>query len=289
MRISSRFSVLSVGAFFLFSAAPFALAAGDPAKPAPSPKPDIQKKIWTNDDVERLNPGFSESAARRANPVPPAPSTTAIASVPAAPAPIAIAAAAPVPPEKNPAWYGQQLADLQAQLAEVESRSSQLRNFRNTGATAGTGLVLNAPCTGISTDNLIANLEAQRQEILAQIDALGDLAHENGLPPGILVEGRGLVSPAAAPETAGERRSRLEQSVQDARSELAGVQATLGGMQSQAASLNATLQQPTPRFGGNMTTDLLERLAGRAAALQGQIDSATDAARALGVAPGDVR
>ena len=270
----------------MFSAAPLALAAGDPVKPAPSPKPDIQKKVWTNDDVERLNPAFSELAGlpKAASA---APSTAARAATPVASARVSTAAA--VPSGKDPAWYGQRLAGLQAELAAIEDQSAQLRNFRNTGATADSGLVLNAPCTGISTDNLIVNLEAQRQEILAQIDALSDLARENGLPPGILVEGRGLVSPAAAPETAGERRGRLEQSVQDARSGLAGVQATLGDMQAQVASLNGTLQQPTPRFGGNMTTDLLERLAGRAAVLQGQIDSATDTARALGVAPGDVR
>lgn len=263
--------------------APLALAAGDPAKPVPSPKPDVQKKIWTNDDVERLNPAFSQFAGKQ-----PKAATSQVASAVAPAAPAQAAIAAPLPPEKNPAWYGGELANLQAELVAIEDRTSQLRNFRNTGTTAGTGLVLNAPCTGISTDNLIANLEAQRQEILAQIDALGDLARANGLPAGILVEGRGLVYPAAAQPSAAEQRAQLVRSIGDAQAELGDIEATVAGMHAQVASLNGTLQQPTPRFGGNMTTDLLDRLGNRAAALQAQIDSASDAARALGVAPGNL-
>jgi len=239
-----------------------------------------------NDDVERLNPAFSELAGGRPKAAGAARLTAASATTPVAPARAAVAA--PLPSERDPAWYGQQLAGLQAELAAIEDRSDQLRNFRNTGTTAGTGLVLNAPCTGITTDNLIANLEAQRKQILAQIDALGDLARFNGLPAGILVEGRGFVSPVAAPQTTDEHRARLMESIENAQDELGGIQATVTGMQAQAASLNATLQQPTPRFGGNMTTDLLERLGNRAAALQAQIDNASDAARALGVVPGNL-
>jgi len=288
MRIPSRFSVFSVGAFFLFAAAPLALAGGDPARPAPSPKPDVQKKVWTTDDVERLNPAFGELAGAQPKAVPAAPSTAAAARAATPAAPARVAAAASLPSEKDPAWYGQRLADLQAELAAIEDRSNQLRNFRNTGTTAGTGLVLNAPCTGISTDNLIANLEAQRHQILVQIDALGDLARANGLPAGILVEGRGLVLSAPARPTPEEQRAQLAQSIENAQAELGDIEATLAGMQSQAASVNATLQKPTPGFGGNMTTDLLDRLGNRAAALQAQIGSASDAARALGVAPGSL-
>src|ERR1700689_3376104 len=61
MRIRMRFSLfMAVAALLCVGlAAPAAtFAAGDPAKPAASPKPDSQKKVWTNDDVERLNPDF---------------------------------------------------------------------------------------------------------------------------------------------------------------------------------------------------------------------------------------
>lgn len=263
------------------------LAAGEPAKPAASPKPDTQqRKIWTNDDVERLNPDFVALSGKKTTIEPAAPATVAVA--PASGQPALVAVAAPLAPAKDPAWYGQQLAMLQEQLSSVKGQENELRSFRNTATGMPTGLILNAPCTGITTDNLIANLDAQQREILAQIDALGDLARANDLPPGVLVEGRGLVQAAVQPSAA-EQRAAAAQIVQGASAQLADIQGTVASMQGQAASLNAALQQPTPRFGGNMTTDLLERLDGRAAALQGVIDRADDAARTLGIAPGDLR
>jgi hypothetical protein len=50
-----------------------------------------------------------------------------------------------------------------------------------------------------------------------------------------------------------------------------------------------TLLQRTPGEGGNMTTDLLDRLDSRANALQDEISNAEDAARSIGLQPGDLR
>jgi hypothetical protein len=290
MRVSNHFSTLAVSCVLAFGvAAPIATLAGNgPAKPAASPKPDVQKKVWTNDDVERLNPAFVETAGKRTIVESAGPSTVVVTPTGVRPAPVVVAVAVPREQQQDPAWYGQQVTELQAELAVVESREEQLQNFRNTATGLPTGLMLNAPTGGITTDNLIANLDAQRQEIRAQLDALGDLARSNGLPPGILVEGRGLVQPAAQP-TAAEERTAATSLAEAAAERLAGVQATVASMQDQAASLNATLQPPTPGFGGNPTTDLLERLDAQSAVLQGVIDSADDAARSLGVPPGDLR
>ena len=287
MPISNRFSALSFGLLLLVASSPSsAVAAGNAGKPAGAPKPDVQRKVWTNDEVERLNPNFSPVAAKRAD--------GEATSAPAAVAPAAEAASAsfalvaPLPPEKDPAVYGHELTVLQSQLADVEAHEAALRNFRSTGATAGTGLMLNAPCTGITTDNLIANLEAQRQGILAQIDALGDRARINGLPAGTLVEGRGLVQPGYQP-SADEQRSAVSQVLQEASSQLADVQAKLAAMRAQAAALHITLQPPALGGVGSMTADLLSRLNGQAASLQNAIDDATDTARSLGMAPGELR
>ncbi len=43
------------------------------------------------------------------------------------------------------------------------------------------GLVLNAPCEGITTDNLIGQLDARRQDINEQIDSLEDAVRTSGL------------------------------------------------------------------------------------------------------------
>jgi hypothetical protein len=288
MRVPVRFSFLLAAAVSLcvglaIPAATF--AGGGPARPAASPKPDSQKKIWTNDDVERLNPAFVASDART--------TTASVASLPIvvvqplASAPHRLAARAPLAPEQDPRWYAQQLTALETELAVISSREDELRQFRATSAGLPTGLMLNAPVEGITTDNLIAQLEARRQEIAQQIDALGDVAHQNGLPPGVLVEGSAAL--IASEPSIEEQRAQVARQARDASEQLAQVQGIVAGMQDEASAQNISLQQPTPGDGGNMTTDLLDRLDSRANALQSEISSADDAARAIGVPPGDLR
>ncbi len=255
-------------------------AAGDPAKPTPKPaaKPDEQRKVWTNDDIVRLNPDYLATNGKPATVITVVPSIVVAAEGPRV-ATVAVATSA----EEDPAWYARQLGVLQEELAAVQAHEDELRNFRVTSTGLPTGLVLNAPCTGISTDNLIANLEAERQAIAAQVDELQDLARKSGFAPG------DLAASAAAQPSAGARRAALTRTVEDADAQLEGIQLTEAAMQQQAAGLHAALQLPTPGFGGNMTTDLLDRLNDRAAQLQSTIDSATDAARSLGAVPSDVR
>jgi hypothetical protein len=281
MRNSIRISTLAMGAMLTMSAAaPLAThAGGPPAKPAA--KPDEQRKVWTNDDVARLNPDFVARTGRAATVISVVPPTFVVTPVGPKAAPVVVAV--PITPEQDPAWYGGQLEDLQAELAAVSAHENQLRNFRATSSGMPTGLVLDAPVAGITTDNLIANLEARRQDISAQIDALEDLARSNGFAPGA------LVSAGPSQPTLADQRSELVRTAQDAKAQISGIQLIQAAMQQQAADLHATLQQPTPGFGGNMTTDLLERLDSRAAALQSIVSDETDAARSLGVAPGDAR
>jgi hypothetical protein len=291
MRIPVRFSFLLAAALLLCFGAimpgiTFAGGVG-PAKPAASPKPDTQKKVWTNDDVERLNPEFVVDRGPQAG----TSSAAALPIVGVQPvriAPTSVAQRAPLDPQQDPLWYGQQVTALNAELSAIDDREEQLREFRATSAGLPTGLVLNAPCGGINTDNLIAQLESRRQEIAQQIDALGDLARQNNLPPGILIEGRGLVQVASEPSVA-EQRAAVALLAQDASDQLAQVQGVVAGMQEQLAVQGITLTQPTPGEGGNMTTDLLERLDSRANALQSVINEVDDAARGLGVPPSDLR
>jgi len=281
MRISTRFSILALGTTLAVCAtSPLAtLAGGPPAKPAA--KPDEQKKVWTNEDVARLNPEYVEGTRNSATVIAVVPPTFVV--TPEGPKPAPMVVAAPIAPERDPAWYGRQLANWQAQLAAVEEREEQLRNFRATSSGLPTGLVLDGPVEGITTDNLIANLDSERHDILSQMDALQDLARSNGFAPGALVASEG-------PEpTVEDERAALLRTVQSANAQLEGIQLTKATMRQQASDLHATLQAPTPGWGGNMTTDLLERLDGRAASLAAIVASADDAARSLGVAPSDLR
>jgi hypothetical protein len=261
-----------------------AAAGGGPTNLPASPKPDIQKKVWTNDDVEQLNPEFAPGRAPKTS----ASSVTALPARSLESAPATPTSVAPLEPQQDPRWYGQQVTALDDELAAIDSREEQLREFRSTSAGLPTGLALNAPCEGITTDNLIAQLESRRQEIARQIDGLDDLARENNLPPGILVEGRDLELPSSRP-SAEEQRAEVTDMVRDASEQLAQVQGVVDGMHDQLSQQGITLLEPKPGEGGNMTTDLLDRLDSRADILQTEISNAEDAARGLGVPTGDLR
>src|SRR5262249_47347318 len=157
-------SLLAVCALPLVSAAN---GAGDP--PAARPRPDLATKVYTNDDIGGWRsatpvPTASVAPSQTASSIP-VPSSSASSNSPAL-----TPGARYVNPRQDPEWYAQQLAQLQTELAAVEGKESQLRDFRASGSTQTppTGLVLNAPCEGITTDNEIARLEARRQEIAQQ-------------------------------------------------------------------------------------------------------------------------
>ena len=191
---TSRFvtSVASVCLALVIPVTTLAAGGTTTAAPAAQPHPDRETKVWMNEDVVRLNPAFGEISASKRSAPPVAASALPIAAArPVAPALRPVTAVAPLDPQQDPRWYAEQIDALDAELAGVESRERQLSQFRATGTGLPVGLVLDAPCEGIATDNLIAQLDAHREEVLQQIDALGDTARRNELPPGILVEGRG--------------------------------------------------------------------------------------------------
>ncbi len=292
MRHSLRtsFTAFATAAVCLAFALPVAtLAAGGTTTAAPpaQPRPDREKKVWMNEDVARLNPEFGLTPATK-----PAaagsPSAASAQPVAPAPRPVAIVAAAPLDPLQDPRWYAQQLDSLEAELATIASRERQLRQFRATSTGLPTGLVLNAPCEGITTDNLIAQLDSRRQEISQQIDALGDMARSNDLAPGILVEGRGRAQIASQASTRDQRDSLVRQA-HDVSDEVAQIRETVAGMQQQLSAQGISMLPVTPGNGGNMTTDLVDGLENRVLDLQGEISSAEDAARGIGLQPGDLR
>jgi prefoldin subunit 5 len=193
----------------------------------------------------------------------------------------------PLTPEKDPLWYAQQVAALEAELGQIATREESLREFRASGSTdslPGTrvGLQLNAPCDGITTDNEISNLEQRRAEIGQQIAALDDTAQQNDMPPAIIRDAPEILAAAQKPLTPAEERTLLAERQAELADELSATQDELAGMSEQAAALGANLQPPTPGFGGNMTTDLIERLDNRASEIQGALDQTEEAARQTG-------
>ena len=184
-------SAVSVAAL-ICTMTPFAFAAGTekPGKnaPEPKPRPDVTTKVYTNDDLGGWQHAATPAPASELQPD----ETQGAISV-ASPSRVsrgAAASRAPINPEQNPQWYGEQLNKAQEELAAVQNREAQLMDFRASDSTDSNGLtiglVLNAPCEGITTDNLISQLDARRQKIGEQIDSLEDTARTNGLPSGAI-------------------------------------------------------------------------------------------------------
>src|ERR1700733_8187237 len=115
MQNSNRFWTWAASCVFAFAfSAPLATFAGHgPAKPAASPRPDEQKKVWTNDDVERLNPDFVEASGKPRVVESTDSSTVVVTPTGVRAAPLVVAVAVPRANQQDPAWYGQQVTELQ--------------------------------------------------------------------------------------------------------------------------------------------------------------------------------
>jgi DNA repair exonuclease SbcCD ATPase subunit len=145
-----------------------------------------------------------------------------------------------------------------------------------------TGLELNAPCDGFTTDNQISNLAQRRAEIEQQIAALEDTAQQNDMPPAVIRDAPEILAAAQKPLSPARERVLLAEQQAQLADELNATQNELTGMSEQATALGANLQPPTPGFGGNMTTDLIERLDNRASEIREALDQSDEAARLSG-------
>jgi len=288
MRIPMRaisLAFASLAAVLLSGISIPAFASGDDKSPAPSsvvpknpaPVPDREKKVYTNDDIDRMFPKPKLSVV-----------STSLAPIQAAATPRAKSVAnQPLTPEKDPLCYARQVAALEAELGQIATREESLREFRTSRSTdalpgMGVGLQLNAPCDGITTDNEISNLGQRRAEIEQQIAALEDTAQQNDMSPAIIRDAPEILAAAQNPLTPAEERLRLAERQAQLADELNATQNELAGMSEQATALGANLQPPTPGFGGNMTTDLIERLDNRANEVRGTLDQTEHAARQSG-------
>lgn len=256
-------------------------AVSNPAPvPAAKPRADETKKVYTNDDFGWYSP-----------------SASSVSSAPASQSDQATAASTdesaesgsdfvPPDPHQDPQWYAQQVTAIESDLAAVESRETALQQFRDTSTGLPTGLNISEPTEGVNTDDYIAQLDSHRQDLEQQLDALSDLARENGLPPGTV--NQPAVAEPPAP-TLADQQIALTMAYRNTTDQLAETQAALDGMQQQAAAQNITLIPPTAGEGGNPTTNLITNLNDRVDTLQTALSDAEDNARTLGVVPGDLR
>src|ERR1700721_3648094 len=106
-----------------------AFASGDDKSPAPAPtasknvvNPDREKKVYTNDDIDRMWPKPKLSV------VSPSRAPIQVAATPRAKS----VTNEPLAPEKDPLWYAEQVAALEAELGQIMMREEGLREFAAT-------------------------------------------------------------------------------------------------------------------------------------------------------------
>jgi hypothetical protein len=285
----SRIGIFALLAASFVGGRPVPAYAGGSGEGAASkqPLPDIEKKVITNDDLEAKygKPSItSEVQASQAI-------SASAQPKPSTPPARSIVRREPLSPEKDPRWYAQQVLSLNDEIASIDAEAQPLVAFRTPGNIpgVGTGLILNAPCRGFTTDNRIAQLLSQRGEIEAQIADLEDTARRNGMPPGIFVHAEEIaqVSPARPPLTAAQERAALTDHLAQLSDELAETQSVVDAMQEDTAARHMTLLPPTGN-GGSMTTDLLERLSAQSNALESEIRSLEDTALSIGIPARDL-
>ncbi len=251
------------------------------------PVPDREKKVFTNDDLEAKYGKPSVATEMKSS------QAITVSAQPAAPAARTSSSVRRerLSPEKDPQWYARQTVSFSDELASIDSEAQRFIQFRAPGNTprAGTGLILNAPCEGLTTDNRIAQLLARRDEIEMQVAELEDTGRRNDMPPGLFVEAPAIVqaSRQTAPLTAAQQRAALAEKLGQLSDQLGETQAVVAGMHADTAARRMTLLRPAG-YGANMTTDLLQRLGAKSTALQGEISSVADDALRAGVPARDL-
>jgi hypothetical protein len=263
------------------------------------PKPDREKKIYTNDDVAAVarngatSVGNAFPAPDNANP----PAAGAVL-VPGQRIPIGQPATVRLAPEKDPVSYAQQYVALNARIAGIDNDIERLRSFRASNAVPGSsapgftvGLNIYAPTDGgISTDVQIQQLQTQRAEIVSQMSDLEDRARTNGIAPEVLRNASQIAERAEniAPLNQRQQLIATREQLDGLQADLAEVRDTETAMHQQAAAQKITLY-PENKYGGGFTADYLKQLSKAQTEIQQQINTVQDNARQNGIPPGDLR
>jgi hypothetical protein len=147
----------------------------------PAKKPQKEKKVWTNDDLEALRATVPLSA--------PGPGTAASAPT-AEEAPEGGAAAAgegeAYSRQNDPAWYRQRASSLRAELDRLDNEIRRLQNFKSNPSSGSAGLALGKDNLSLTPENQIEQLQARRRQVQQELDDLETEARRKGWAPGTI-------------------------------------------------------------------------------------------------------
>jgi hypothetical protein len=184
-------SLIAAGGFILAAILCAAAQSPDAAPPAQSgtskpaasagsaATPQKKKpKVWTNDEVSKINGNVSVIGGAQASSSSASPSSSS--------------ENAPKDPsgqssrEKQLAGYRDKLRGLRTQLEETDKKISDLRNFKGDNSSASGGINMNQGYSMTPVADQIKQLEAKRGQIQDQIDSVESDARKNGFDPGEL-------------------------------------------------------------------------------------------------------
>lgn len=151
-----------------------------PAKAMPQdPSQDKKKtkKVWTNDDVSKINGRVSVVGGAQEGPSSAAPSSS---ENPSKDSPGQSSR------EKQLAGYRDKLRGLRAQLEETDKKISELRSFKGDNTSVSGGINMSQGYTITPVADQIKQLEAKKTQLQEQIDSVESEARKNGFDPGEL-------------------------------------------------------------------------------------------------------
>jgi hypothetical protein len=176
-----RFHSLALSAVLILAMAGASHAA---KKPHPSVKPrpaqveqNQPKKVWTNDDLAELRAHGLISIVGQEAPAQAAPAVPAEVTFPVYESRL-----------DDPTWYAEKAAELQSALDDAIAALQQEQNALALAKDRVTepGVALDKPSIGVTPDAALALFQAQVDGLQMQLDELGDLARQHGIPPGVL-------------------------------------------------------------------------------------------------------
>ena len=151
-------------------------AAGGTLRAATKPHagPAPANRTWTNDDLKRLDK---------------VPELISVVGQPPTKASQVLNATASHSMTEDPDWYAARAASLKAQLevkqADLRKFTQALGDVRELKSTTS-GVNLTEDDIGITPEASIDILANRVRETQSALDALEDLARQNGIPPGVL-------------------------------------------------------------------------------------------------------
>jgi chromosome segregation ATPase len=135
------------------------------------------KKVWTNDEISTVSGGISvvgDSSASSGSAQAPKKSSESDSD------------GGGTAKEKQVAAYRDQIQKLRAQIDAADKKINDLRNFKADNTSPTGGINMNKGYNMTPLEDQVKQLEEQKKQIQAKIEALEDEARKNGIEAGEL-------------------------------------------------------------------------------------------------------